>query len=256
MEFALEDCFMEMVAATLAGRRVVVGPRCRERPLPEPAAWGTRKFGADAVGDFDVAGAVAEVLLVLAPYENEMFVEFSAELEGEDGDAVFGSLAPAHDDLARGEVDVFDSQRCALEEPETGSIQEERHDTRRATQVVDDTSHFVAGEDDGDALGSLRAGKVFEPGRLSFEHAAVEEDDRAEGLLVSRCADLAIANEAIEEGEQVSRTEVVGSTAVKVGESADPAEVRLAGAAAVVARRHDGVHPFEEAFSGWMCWSV
>lgn len=61
----LEHGFVEVVAAPLAGHGLYVETRGGEDPLPAPFAPGVRVLAQERAGQFDPAGAVAEVGLVL-----------------------------------------------------------------------------------------------------------------------------------------------------------------------------------------------
>jgi hypothetical protein len=51
---------------------------------------------------------------------------------GQDGDAVFGALGVADDDLIHREVDVLDSQAAAFEQAQSGAVEQGGHEPGRA----------------------------------------------------------------------------------------------------------------------------
>jgi hypothetical protein len=61
----LEHGFVEVAAAPLAGHGLYVETRGGEGPLPAPFAAGVRVLALERTGQFDPAGTVAEVGLVL-----------------------------------------------------------------------------------------------------------------------------------------------------------------------------------------------
>ena len=62
---ALEDGFVEVVAAGLAGGLVEVGSCRGEGPLPGPFFSGIGVLAGEGAGEFDPAGSLLEVFLML-----------------------------------------------------------------------------------------------------------------------------------------------------------------------------------------------
>jgi hypothetical protein len=59
-----------------------------------------------------------------------------------------------------------------------------------------DGSDLVAGEHDGQAGRTLRSDDVVEPGELLFEDVAIEEENRAQGLVLGRRRDVPVDDES------------------------------------------------------------
>ena len=53
---------------------------------------------------------------------------------------------------------------CALEEAETGSVEQDRHEPVSASELADDGSHLVSGQDHRQAGRPLGPDDIVEPG--------------------------------------------------------------------------------------------
>jgi hypothetical protein len=113
---ALEDGFVEVVATAFVGGWVEVDACGGEEPLPGPFARRAGVFDAEGVWDFDVAGAAAEVGLVLVADALEVGSQWADQGEWERREAVFLALAVAHADFSSFEVEVFDAESGAFEQ--------------------------------------------------------------------------------------------------------------------------------------------
>ena len=238
---------MEVVAAALAGRGVGVDAARREDPLPGPLAVGVRELAGEGIGERDVAGATLEIGQVLALDPREVLLERRGEAVGQDGDAVLSPLAVVDEDLLAGEVDVLDPQAAALEQAQAGAVHEGRHEGGRSAHLAQDRGHLLAGEDDGEAVGEAGAGDLLEPGELAAEDLAIEEEKRAEGLVLGGGADVPVRGEVAEVARDLRGAEAVGvALAVEEDEAADPGDVGLLGARAEVARVQNAADAVEQ----------
>ena len=105
-------------------------------------------------------------------------------------DAVLAALSVAHDDLATIEVDVLDAQPRALEQAQTGTVEQRGHEQRRASKWRENRRDFVPGEHQRAGGGALGADHVVETVHLASEHFAIEKQHGAEGLLLGGGADV------------------------------------------------------------------
>jgi hypothetical protein len=94
--------------------------------------------------------------------------------------AVFFPLAVADENLAAGEVYVLDAQAHTFHQPHACAIEQLRHQLVQAGHLVEDLPHFLAGEDDGEAL-RLFGVDGFDGTEVLMEHFAVEEEQGGEG---------------------------------------------------------------------------
>jgi len=134
---ALEDGLVEMMPASLAGGGVDVLASRWEDPLPEPLAAGVGELGVQGVGELDPARATLEVCAMLASDLHELPLEGLDCDHRQQGDAIAVALATANDDLPLGEIEILHPQACTLEESEARSVEERRHEPRRADEMVE-----------------------------------------------------------------------------------------------------------------------
>jgi len=108
----------------------------------------------------------------------------------QDGHAVLGALGVADDDLVHPEVEVLDSQAAAFEQSQPRAIQEGGREAARAVQYGDDRADLITGQDDGEAFRAPDPDDVVEPGQVLVQDVAVEEEERAERLVLVEAATL------------------------------------------------------------------
>ena len=118
------------------------------------------------------------------------------------GSSVTRSRSPlpcAHHDLMRREVDILHPQPGALEEPQSGAIEQHGHEPRRPVERLEHCADLFARENDRKALWPRGPHQVVEPGQLDVEHVAVQEQERRERLILRRRAHLALDRQGREE---------------------------------------------------------
>jgi hypothetical protein len=165
---------------------------------------------------------------------------------GEHRDAVLVALAAADDDLIGGEVDVLDAQATTLEDAQARSVKQAGHEPWRAVEPVEHNTDFVTGRDDWKALRAFGAYGVVEPGQGDVEHVAVEEQERAQRLVLRGGRDATLHRQRAEECGDLGRV----ALAVKEDVAPDPGDVGLFGTTAVVAGAKRGADAVEETRLG------
>ena len=130
----------------------------------------------------------------------QLLFERLAHRRRQDGDAIFLTLAIAHDDLAVTEVDVFDAEPKTIHQAQTGPVQQLRHQTGGSIHVREHTADFVAGQDDRQTFRSFGTLQFINRAELQFQDLAVEKHQRAESLIVRRRGNFFIHGEVIQEG--------------------------------------------------------
>ena len=65
--------------------------------------------------------------------------------------------------------------------------------------VEDDGTHLVASQDDGEVFRPLGPDNVFEPGQVLVQDVAVEEEERAQRLVLGRRGNPALDRQGAEE---------------------------------------------------------
>jgi hypothetical protein len=165
----------------------------------------------------------------------------------QDGDAILGALTISDDDLVRSEVDVLDSQAGAFEQAQPGTIEEGSHKPGRAVQLEDDRAHLVAGQNDGEAFRSPGPDDVVEPWQVLMQDVAVEEQERAQRLVLGRGGHPTFDGQGAEKACDFRRAHLGGmALAVEEDVAADPPDVGLLGAATAVAKAVGLTHAVEE----------
>jgi hypothetical protein len=244
---ALQDGLVQMVAAALTGGPVEVVPRGWEDPLPGPVTAGVRVLAGQGPGQLDPAGATSHVGLVLPLHALEMVTERALGDGGENGHAILGAFPVTDDDLARGEVDVLDSEAAAFQQAKTGPVQKGGHEPGRAVQLGNDRAYFVAGQDDGEMLWAPGPDNVVAPRQVLMQDVAREEQERAERLVLGGGSHATVDGQGAEEARAL-RGAHLGRMALAVEEdvAANPTDGRRLGAAAAVAEAIDFADAVEE----------
>ena len=161
------------------------------------------------------------------------------------------ALATTHSDLVAFEVDVLDAQAERLAETETGAVEELTEEAEGRFEVVEQGEDVAAREDGGEVIGPLRALETFERGDLHLEDLAVQEDQRAEGLVLSRSGGVPPNRQVVEKRSDLGGAHLARVTpVVEADELTNPAEVGLLGARRVVEAADRGRDGFKEGHGG------
>ncbi len=224
------------MAAALVGLAVQVGAGGREDPLPDPLAAGARVLASEGPGQLHPARASADVGFVLVADRLEVLGEVTAGGGGQHRHAILGAFAGAHRDLVAPEVHVLHPQAQGFEQPQAGAIQEQRREARGSVERVDDDLHLRAGQHDRDALGILGPHDVVEPRQLLLENLAIEEEQRAQRLVLRGRGDIAVDGQIAQEARDLGGAHL-GRMALAVEDDVapDPSDVGLLRAEAAVA---------------------
>lgn len=246
---ALEDAFVEMVAHGLFGLGVQRALAGWEDVLPAWFAIGVWVFSGKGVGEADFAEAFFEVALVDGFYLLDVGFEGGSETFGEGYGAVVFALAVADDDLAVGEVYVFDAEAHTFHEAEARAEEELGHEFGDAVHFGDDFEGFFSGEDGWEAVGFFGADEVG--GEFDFleEDVAVEKEDGAEGLILGGGGDIGFGGEVGDVGLNFGDAHFFGMAFVVVEDvAATPFDVGLFGAVGVMLGANGVAELFEEFF--------
>jgi hypothetical protein len=162
-------------------------------------------------------------------------------------DSILVALPTADHDLVAGEVHVLDPQATALEHPEARPVEQAGHEPRHAVQLLKQGADLGAGQDDGQPCGALGAYDAIEPREVHLQHVAVQEQQRAQGLVLGRGRDVAIDSQRGQEPRDL-RGAHLGGVALVVEEdiALDPPDIGVFGSVAVVAGLDGATDPVEE----------
>ncbi len=237
---ALQHRLMQVVPAPLAGHPVDVDPGSRKDPLPTLLPARVRVLPHQGSRELDPAGTAPEVLLVLSPHTVEVPRQVGFDSGGQHRHAVSVALAGPHNDLISCEVDVLHAQAGALQNPQSRPVQQQRHQARDAVKMTKKCPNLIASQDNGKPPGALCAHKVIEPRNPLIQHLAVEEQKRAQRLVLGGGRHFSLDGERREKLRDLRGAHLDGmALAVEQDVSADPRDVCLLGTAAVVARAED-----------------
>jgi len=126
---ALDDSFVQMVTAALAGLAIDVGAGGGEDPLPGPLTRGGRVLARNGVRKRDEAAAATPVIGVLGAPCRQLAAQRFSQYPRQDRAPIFLPFSPSHDQLSVFEVDVLHPKLQGLEQPHAGAV-EHRPDRR------------------------------------------------------------------------------------------------------------------------------
>lgn len=164
---------------------------------------------------------------------------------------MFGALAIANGQVVEREVEVFDPQSDALRDAQPAAVEKLADQAVDASEAGEQFMGFLPAEDDGDVFGAFGAHGVDGEVERLFEHAAVEEEDGVEGLVLGGGGDLFLGGEVSEEVFDFGLAHVDRvAFAVEGDEAPDPIHVLSFGLVGVVFAAQDGAGVGEQ-FTEW-----
>jgi hypothetical protein len=203
---------------------------------------------AERPRQLDPARAAPEIALVLALDGVEMQSELGNHDGGQRGGPIFVALAGTNRDLVAREVHVLHPEAQGLEETEPSSVQQGGDETVGASELSEDGADLVARQYHGQANGPLGTHDVVEPRQVLLQHISVEEEQRAQGLVLGGGGDLSVHGQRAEELRHLGAAHPEGmALVVKEDVPAGPRDVGLLGAPTVVAGAHRRTHAVEQA---------
>ena len=114
----------------------------------------------------------------------EMMRERLDDSNRQDGRSILLTLASADDNLPSFEIDIFDAKLQAFLQPQSGAVQESDDHPRDSLEVLHDARDLLTTQDDRDANGHSGARYVFDRADLDVQHVAIQEQHRAERLVL------------------------------------------------------------------------
>jgi hypothetical protein len=184
-------------------------------------------------------------------YPREVALERLLEPVGQEGDTLAHSFGFAHANLSVSKIDIFHTQSQAFEETQTASVEKVDHQAVIAFYVGKHGPRFRSGKDDRHFRRSLCAFDVVEKIEFSFEDLLVEEEQGGESLVLGRGSDLFFDCEEGEKSADLLFTHLAGMAfPVEENEAADPIEVSLLGADAVMLEAQMPANAVQELRTG------
>jgi hypothetical protein len=229
-----------------AGRRVGARARRGEEVLPGEARRGARHLVAERVGEIDLAAAGCKLRAVTRGDPLDLRLERVAQAGGQERRPVVLALAAANHDLAALEVHVLDAKGDDLGETEAAAVHEVADQAKRRLELVEHGAHVGPGEHRREMLGALGTFEARELRHGKVEHAAIQEDDGAEGLVLRGGRGAALLGEMIEESGDLGSVQLPRvAAAVEADEGSDPVGVGFLGARRVVQAPEGAAQGFE-----------
>ena len=218
-------------AATGAG----VEATGREDPLPRPRGGRRRVLPFERGWQRHRAKSRLRVGEELDPNPLEMSPKGRDKRLRQHRHAVLPALSVPDGDRPALEVDVLDPEPSALQQAETGSVEQGCHDPGRPAEFTEDPCRFLSREDDRHPGRSLRTDNLVQPRQVLAQHFPVQEQQRAEGLVLCRGADARVGGEVGQVLPDLVRAHLGGMLHSVVDQKPlDPEDVGLFRSAAVV----------------------
>jgi len=142
---------------------------------------------------------VSQIRLVLETCSLKMRSQARLDRGGQHGDAILVAFSAADNDLVGREVDVFDAEPCAFQQPEASAVQQNGHPPRGAVKPLDDSADFLAGQDDRKALRALGSHDIVEPWQVDLEDVSIQKQESAERLVLGGRGDVLLDGQPVEE---------------------------------------------------------
>src|SRR3990170_1925021 len=146
---------MEVMPSFLAGDLIRVVLRCRKNPMPSPVFTRIRIFSFKRIRESYATQTVRQVLLVLAFGPLKVFQKRFFDSGRKHRVAIFVALASANDNLVPGKVNVLDPKTATLHQPQSSSIEKQRHQPWSARHATENPFHFLFCKHDGQSSGSF-----------------------------------------------------------------------------------------------------
>lgn len=247
LDGALQDGFVEVMTAALAGSAIGVDSGRRKDPLPRPFAAGASVLFDEGVGEGYMARSAPQVPLVLGVDAFDMNGQAFADCVRQERDPVFASFARSDDHLTSVEIDILDAQVRALEKPQACAVEKHCHEPWGALELGEERSDFTNVHHYGECLRAFRSDQVFEWTEIRFQDVAIEEDQGREGLVLCGGADVLVRGERGEKSGNLGRSHFVWMTlVVEEDESCDPCPIGLFGSRAEMTKSDCARNPVAE----------
>jgi len=252
----LEHGFVKVVPAALAGGALLVEARGGEYPLPWPLATGVRVLAPQSQRQFHPAGAVTKIHLVLLLDHREVPGQFGFHNGRQHGHSILVPLATADGQLVPREVDILHPEVRAFEQPQAGAVEEHGHQAGHAVHLEEEGPNLLPGEHDREPRRALRPDHVVEPWQVLLEDVAIQEEERAQCLVLGRRRHVALDGERAEELRDLRCAHLGRMTlAMEEDEPADPRQIGTLGAPAEMPDARgfpDAVEKSRRARRGWV----
>jgi hypothetical protein len=244
---ALQGAGVDVVAAQVTGLGIFRDARSGKGVLPGPGFGGVRVFDSQCEGKVDLTEPVVEIHAEGVLDAGEVGDQWGGQGCGEDGIAVFGALAVAHEDLVLFKIDIFHAQVHAFHETKSTAVEQLSHELVDSFKTFEHGARFGFGQYGGQALRAAGAQGLDGLGDLLPENGMEEEENGTEGLVLGGSGDLAIDGEVIEVGFDFGFSHAARVLEiVEAQEAPDPAQVSFLGSVGIVFTQERTAYFFDQ----------
>jgi hypothetical protein len=241
------------------GRWIGAKSRCWEEVSPGEAGSRVCHLCAPSVGQANLAPASGKLLLVPLCHRIELGAPLVARASRKQCRPIMLSFSAADHDLPSIDVDIFDANRERFEESKAAPIEELVNEAKWRDKVLEQGKGVLPREDRREVRWPAGVFERFEPGDFQVEDPLVEEEERAERLVLRGCRGAASNPKLIAKGRDLFCAHLSWVLpAVELNELPDPVNVRLFGTRGTMQASDGGAYGFDEGhWDGPGCaWAV
>jgi hypothetical protein len=222
----------------------------RKHPEPAPALPHLGVLAFERVRHLHARVAGGPVLLPRLPRQRDALLQRLRERPGQHHHPILVALGLAHDDHVAVEVHVLHAQPDRLHQAHAGAVQQPREQRRRLGHRVQQHLHLLARQHRRYATHRGGPLQVGHPRQLGAQHLLVEEQDRAQRLVVRGRRHVPLRGQHREKRLDLGLAHVPRMPQPRPAhEHADPVQIGLLGAQAVVQIPRTLTHLVQQSWS-------
>jgi hypothetical protein len=159
-------------------------PETRETRTGSPIRWVRSVFAVEREGQHDPAQPSREIGFVLSLHGLEMASQRLDDGGWQYGWPVLLTFAASNHNLPPLHIDVLHAKLQAFVQPQSAAVQEGHHNPRDTMEMLHDARDLVAAQDNRHANRHASARHVLDRADLDVEDIAIQEQKRAERLVL------------------------------------------------------------------------
>src|SRR6266446_441397 len=114
-------------------------------------------------------------------------------------DSILIAFCASYQNLIGSKVHIFDTELKTFEQPQAGTIQQRCHQPICSAQLIQYLLDFIASPNNRQPLRPLFPNEVTQPGNLLIQYVSIQEQNRTQGLILHRSANVSIHGKRREE---------------------------------------------------------
>jgi hypothetical protein len=159
-----------------------------------------------------------------------LLLQRAAQARRKHDHAILAALAFAHHDHAALEIQVLDAQPQTFDQPQARPVHQLHEQRELARNMRQQACHLLARQHDRNAHARLGPDELLHPRQLDVQHFPVQEQDRAQRLLVRQRRHRTRIGQMTQEGLDLGCTHLARMPqAMMPDERADPVDMGLPG---------------------------